>query len=130
MEAFLQGLGADKITVINPFETRDAIKPIMDTIQAPGFSVIISRGECALYGDREKKKRREKIIPSENVIEICKNIYACLKEFHCPAIIVDETNGKMHIMSDICNGCLECQKVCPVDAPRHIETGAKLEVRK
>ncbi len=128
MEAFLQGLGADKITVINPFETRNAIKPIMDAIQAPGFSVIISRGVCALYGDREKKKRGAKIIPSENAIEICKNIYACLKEFHCPAIIIDETNGKMHIMSDICNGCLECQKVCPVDAPRHIETGTKLEV--
>jgi len=128
MEDFFQGLGADKITIVNPFETREAIKPIMDALEAPGFSVIISRGECALYGDRERKKRGEKIIPSENEKEICRKIYACIIEFHCPAILIDEADGKIDIMTDTCNGCLECQKVCPVNAPRHIERSANQEV--
>jgi indolepyruvate ferredoxin oxidoreductase alpha subunit len=128
MEAFFHGLGADKITVINPFDTRDAIKPIMGALEALGFSVIISRGECALFGDREKKSRGERIIPSMNEKETCRKIYACIKEFHCPAILVDEADGKIDIMTDTCNGCLECQKVCPVNAPRHIERGANQEV--
>ncbi len=121
MEKFFEGLGADKIVVIDPYETRDCIGPIKDAIESDGFSVIISRRECALYGDREKKKLGEKIIPSENVKETCKGIYACVKEFYCPAIVIDESDTKMVIQQDLCDGCLECREVCPVDAPRRME---------
>ncbi|MHA2213294.1 MAG: thiamine pyrophosphate-dependent enzyme [Candidatus Thorarchaeota archaeon] len=121
MEKFFQALGADKITIIDPYETRDCVQPIMDAIQVEGLSVIISKRDCALYGDRLKKRRGEKIIPSENVKETCRSIYACVKEFYCPAILVDEEDGKMTIQQDLCDGCLECRQVCPVDAPRPIE---------
>ncbi|MHA1927827.1 MAG: thiamine pyrophosphate-dependent enzyme, partial [Candidatus Thorarchaeota archaeon] len=121
MEKMFQALGADKITIIDPYATRDCVKPIMDAIEADGFSVIIARRECALYGDREKKKRGEKIVPSENEKDTCRGIYACVKEFYCPAIKVDETDGKMIIQQDLCDGCLECRQVCPVDAPHHME---------
>ncbi len=121
MEKFFEALGADSITIIDPYETREAIKPIMDAIEVDGLSVIISRRECALYGDRLKKKAGEKIIPSENVKDTCRGIYACVKEFYCPAIVVDESDHKMIIQQDLCDGCLECRQVCPVDAPKHIE---------
>jgi indolepyruvate ferredoxin oxidoreductase alpha subunit len=121
MKKLFEGLGADKITIIDPYETQDSVKQIMDAIQANGFSVIISRRECALYGDRLKKKSGQQIIPSENDKEICRNIYNCVKEFYCPAIVIDEDDGKMKILTDLCDGCLECQQVCPVDAPKHIE---------
>jgi indolepyruvate ferredoxin oxidoreductase alpha subunit len=121
MEKMFEALGADKIVIMDPYQTRDCIGTIKEAIEADGFSVIISRRECALYGDREKKKRGEKIIPSENVKDTCRGIYACVKEFYCPAITVDESDAKMVIQRDLCDGCLECRQVCPVDAPRHME---------
>ncbi|MHA1964089.1 MAG: thiamine pyrophosphate-dependent enzyme [Candidatus Thorarchaeota archaeon] len=121
MEKMFEALGADKIVIMDPYETRDCIGPIKEAIESDGFSVIISRRECALYGDREKKKRGEKIIPSENVKDTCRGIYACVKEFYCPAITVDESDAKMIIQRDLCDGCLECRQVCPVDAPRQME---------
>ncbi|MHA1929041.1 MAG: 4Fe-4S binding protein [Candidatus Thorarchaeota archaeon] len=27
----------------------------------------------------------------------------------------------MIIQQDLCDGCLECRQVCPVDAPHHME---------
>ena len=121
MEKMFEALGADKILIMDPYETRDCIGTIKEAIESEGFSVIISRRDCALYGDREKKKRGEKIIPSENVKDTCRSIYACVKEFYCPAITVDESDAKMIIQKDLCDGCLECRQVCPVDAPRRME---------
>jgi indolepyruvate ferredoxin oxidoreductase alpha subunit len=121
MEKMFEALGADKIVIMDPYETRDCIGAIKEAIESDGFSVIISRRDCALYGDREKKKRGEKIISSENVKDTCRGIYACVKEFYCPAITVDESDAKMVIQRDLCDGCLECRQVCPVDAPRHME---------
>jgi len=121
MEKMFEALGSDKIVIIDPYETRDCIGSIKEAIEADGFNVIISRRECALYGDREKKKRGDKIIPSENVKDTCKGIYACVREFYCPAITIDESDAKMVIQRDLCDGCLECRQVCPVDAPRHVE---------
>jgi indolepyruvate ferredoxin oxidoreductase alpha subunit len=121
MEKMFEALGANSVTIIDPYETRDCIAPIKKAIEADGFNVIISRRECALYGDRLKKEAGEKIVPSENVKETCRSLYVCVKEFYCPAIVVDESDHKMMIQEDLCDGCLECQKVCPVDAPRHLE---------
>ncbi|MFW9797107.1 MAG: thiamine pyrophosphate-dependent enzyme [Candidatus Thorarchaeota archaeon] len=121
MEKLFEALGADKIVIMDPYETRDCIGTIKDAIESDGFSVIISRRECALYGDREKKKRGEKIVPSENVKDTCRGVYSCVREFYCPAITVDEADAKMVIQTDLCDGCLECREVCPVDAPRQME---------
>jgi indolepyruvate ferredoxin oxidoreductase alpha subunit len=121
MEKMFEALGAESVSIIDPYETRDCIGTIKEAIEADGFNVIISRRECALYGDREKKKRGEKIIPSENVKDTCRGIYACVREFYCPAITIDEADGKMIIHQDLCDGCLECRQVCPVDAPQHLE---------
>ncbi len=121
MDKLFEALGADSITVIDPYDTRDCINPIKEAIERNGFNVIISRRECALYGDRQKKIRGEIIHQSENVKDTCRGIYACVKEFYCPAIMIDESDHKMMIQESLCDGCLECRQVCPVDAPRHIE---------
>jgi indolepyruvate ferredoxin oxidoreductase alpha subunit len=121
MEKLFEALGANSVTIIDPYETRDCIGPIKKAIEADGFNVIISRRECALYGDRLKKKAGQKIIPSENDKETCRGIYACVREFYCPAIVVDENDHKMMIQADLCDGCLECRQVCPVDAPHQME---------
>ncbi|NWF94628.1 MAG: 4Fe-4S binding protein [Candidatus Thorarchaeota archaeon] len=125
MEKLFEALGARSVTVIDPYQTRDCIKPIMEAISAEGFNVIISRRECALYGDREKKRRGEPIVPSENDRDACRSIYACMKEFYCPAIVVDPNDRKMTIQQDLCDGCLECRQVCPVHAPHHVGEGGR-----
>lgn len=121
MEKMFEAFGADSVTVIDPYETKDCIGSIVDAIERDGFNVIISRRECALYGDRLKKQAGQKITPSENDRETCRAIYACIKEFYCPAIVIDESDHKMTIQADLCDGCLECRQVCPVDAPKHME---------
>jgi indolepyruvate ferredoxin oxidoreductase alpha subunit len=121
MEKMFEALGADKVTVIDPYHTRDCVKPIMDAIQTKGFSVIISRRECALYGDRLRKERNEPIVPSVNDKSACRSIYNCVREFYCPAITVDELDHKMLIQTDLCDGCLECRQVCPTSAPAHVD---------
>ncbi len=121
MEKLFEALGANSITIMDPYETQDCIEPIKKAIEADGFNVIISRRDCALYGDRLKKKAGQKIIPSENDKDTCRGIYACVREFYCPAIVVDEDDHKMQIQADLCDGCLECRQVCPVDAPYQME---------
>ena len=121
MEKMFEALGAGSVTIIDPYETRDCIEPIKKAIEADGFNVIISRRSCALYGDRLKKEAGERIIPSENIKDTCRGIYACVREFYCPAITIDESDSKMIIQQDLCDGCLECRQVCPVDAPQHLE---------
>jgi indolepyruvate ferredoxin oxidoreductase alpha subunit len=121
MEKLFEALGADSVTIIDPYETRDCIEPIKEAIEADGFNVVISRRECALYGDRLKKKAGQKISPSENDKDTCRGIYACVREFYCPAIVVDESDHKMMIQTDLCDGCLECRQACPVDAPHEME---------
>lgn len=121
MEKMFEAFGADKVTVIDPYHTRDCVKPIMDAIQTKGFSVIISRRECALYGDRLRKEHNEPIVPSVNDKNACRSIYNCVREFYCPAITVDESDHKMLIQTDLCDGCLECRQVCPTSAPAHVD---------
>ncbi|MFX1332159.1 MAG: thiamine pyrophosphate-dependent enzyme [Promethearchaeota archaeon] len=121
MEKMFEALGAESVTIIDPYETRDCIGSIKKAIEADGFNVIISRRECALYGDRLKKNAGQKIIPGENDKETCRGIYACVREFYCPAIAVDKSDHKMVIQADLCDGCLECRQVCPVDAPQQME---------
>ncbi|MFW9810724.1 MAG: thiamine pyrophosphate-dependent enzyme, partial [Candidatus Thorarchaeota archaeon] len=48
MEKMFEALGADKIVIMDPYETRDCIGQIKEAIEADGFNVIISRRECAL----------------------------------------------------------------------------------
>ena len=121
MEKMFEALGADSVTIIDPYETRECVAPIKKAIETDGFNVIISRRDCALYGDRLKREAGQMIVPSENVKDTCRSIYACIREFYCPAIAIDESDGKMIIQQDLCDGCLECRQACPVKAPKHVE---------
>jgi indolepyruvate ferredoxin oxidoreductase alpha subunit len=121
MEKMFEALGADSVTVIDPYHTRDCVKPIIDALQSKGFSVIISRRECALYGDRLRREHNVPIVKSVNDKKACRSIYNCVKEFYCPAITVDESDSKMLIQTDLCDGCLECRQVCPTSSPAHVD---------
>lgn len=115
LEEVLRGLGVKDITVVDSYDVKEAPKTIKEVLSRPGFSVVISRRVCALYGDRIKRSKGEKIVPNEVDKEICNRYYACIRDFYCPALSVDGEE-KATISREICDGCMVCSKLCPVHA--------------
>ena len=113
IEAVLRGLGATNITVIDAFDPKPNTEKIKKAIEQPGFSAIISVGPCALYNDRKRRRNRVPIIPNKVDIEECKTVYACIRDFYCPAIQVDTKTRQAVIQQDLCNGCGNCARLCP-----------------
>jgi indolepyruvate ferredoxin oxidoreductase alpha subunit len=86
-----------------------------EALARPGLGVIISRRDCALYGDRNKRRKGIPIVPNTVDKETCKRIYACVRDFFCPAISLDD-DRQAHITRDLCDGCMKCAKLCPITA--------------
>ncbi len=126
IEDVLHALGVEKVLIVNPFDTKTMatqIKPVFDT---PGLAAIISRGPCALWNDRNKRRRGEKIRPYYVDQKICHKCHTCMRDFYCPAIsmkdakteYVDESGKKWvgyssYISPDLCDGCGVCSILCP-----------------
>ena len=115
LEEVLKGLGVTDITVVDSYDVKEAPKKMRESFMRPGFGVIISRRVCALYGDRIKRRKGEQIVPNTVQKDLCNRYFACIRDFHCPAISVDE-DGQAHISRDLCDGCMVCSKLCPVTA--------------
>jgi indolepyruvate ferredoxin oxidoreductase alpha subunit len=121
IEAVLRGLGVTDITILNSFEIRKNIKPMKEVLARPGFRVIISRGECALYHFRNYRRAGAKTVPYFVDKEKCKMPYNCIKDFLCPAISIDK-DGQSRIAPEICVGCGECAQQCGFGAIRSTAT--------
>jgi indolepyruvate ferredoxin oxidoreductase alpha subunit len=113
IEAVLRGFGIQNITVIDAFDPKPNVDAIKQAIEQPGFSAIISVGPCALYNDRKRRINRIPIIPNKVSEEECKTIYACIRDFYCPAIQVDMETRQANIQKNLCNGCGNCARLCP-----------------
>lgn len=113
IEAVLRGLGVTNVTKISAFDPQPNVETIKNAIEAPGFNAIISVGPCALYNDRKKRRARTPIIPNRVDEETCKTIYACVRDFYCPAIQLNMESRQAEILDDLCNGCGNCGRLCP-----------------
>ena len=122
LEDVLRGMGVKDITVIDSYDVKNTPAIIKEVVNRPGFSVIISRRVCALYGDRIKRKKGEPIIPNYVDKDLCDRYYACMREFYCPALSVDDDH-KAYITPELCDGCMVCSMLCPVNAIK--TTGVK-----
>ncbi|MFP4143319.1 MAG: indolepyruvate ferredoxin oxidoreductase subunit alpha [Thermoplasmata archaeon] len=116
IEEVVKGIGVEEVRNIDAFSPKESVDEIKEAVEYDGVSVVISEGPCALYHDRLKRKRGEPIVPNKIDEETCREIYACVKDFYCPAIDIDEETGKSQIHYDLCDGCGVCGKLCPVDA--------------
>jgi len=116
LEAVVKAIGVKHVTVINAFDPKSNIDPIKEALEYEGVSVVISKGPCALYNDRLKRKRGVPIIPNMVDKEECKTIYACIRDFYCPAIEMDMESRQAVILKDLCDGCMVCAKLCPVSS--------------
>jgi len=115
IEDIARACGVKFVEVIDPFDLKKATATIEKAIRFDGPAVIVSRRLCAMIEQREKRKRKEKVIPYYIDQDKC-NIKcdACIELLGCPAII--KQDGKTIIDSLLCTGCGICAQICPYKA--------------
>jgi indolepyruvate ferredoxin oxidoreductase, alpha subunit len=79
---------------------------------AGGVAVIIAKHPCLL--DREARAAQAAYVMA--VTEDCTGCRHCLEEFECPALALDEADGRVAIDPDRCAACGVCVHVCPEGA--------------
>jgi len=118
LEDVIRGMGVTDITIVDPYDVKAAVGPIKEALSRKGPNVIISRRACALYADRNKRRRGEQILSNKVDREVCKRPYTCIKTFHCPAISIDDDDRKVTISKGLCDKCDVCAKLCPFGSIR------------
>ena len=113
LEEVIKAMGVSDITVVDPYQVKAAVGPMKEALSRKGPNVIISRRACALYADRNKRRRGEIIQTNKVDKDICKKPYTCIRGFHCPAITIDDEDRKAFITKELCDRCDVCAKLCP-----------------
>jgi len=126
IESVLRGIGFNNIVINDCFDAKNCIPVFKKALEEKGPTIIISRGPCALWNDRNKRKRGEKIQPFYVDNTICRKCHTCMRDFYCPAISMEsniseftDNNDKLwkghssHISQELCDGCGVCSIICP-----------------
>jgi len=120
IENICRAIGVEFLEIVDSYDVKNNIEVFRRALEFDGLSVVISRRECALYGDRNKRRRGEPIVPYYVDKNLCKKPYMCLRTFYCPAYEIDE-NQQPRISPDICDGCSVCSKLCPFQSIKRTE---------
>lgn len=115
IESILKGIGVKEIRVTDPYDLKDMLRAVTDSLRIEGVSVVIARRECAIL--RDKRLRREgTMIPYRVNLDVCTGCMRCVTDFACPAISVK--GEKVAIDPALCDGCGVCAQryVCPYGA--------------
>jgi indolepyruvate ferredoxin oxidoreductase alpha subunit len=123
LENVIRAMGIEDVTIVDPYQVKAAVGPMKDALSRKGPNVIISRRACALYADRNKRKRGEIISTNKVDKEVCKRPYTCIRGFHCPAISIDDDDRKAYITKELCDRCDVCAKLCPFGSIKPREGG-------
>ena len=114
-EDIARACGVKFVEVVDPFDLKAAAKTIEAAIRFEGPAVVVSRRLCTMIAQREKRKRKEPIIPYFVDQDKCSGkCNACIELLGCPAIIKED--GKTVIDQALCTGCGICAQVCPYKA--------------
>jgi indolepyruvate ferredoxin oxidoreductase alpha subunit len=114
-EEIARACGVKFVEVVDPFNLKEATETIEKAIRFEGPAVVVSRRLCAIIEQREKKKRKEAVVPYHIDPEKCNvKCNACIELLGCPAIIKEGT--KTVIDSSLCTGCGVCAQICPYKA--------------
>lgn len=117
IEEIIKSLGLSFVKVVDPYdflssvETLKEAKKFLKENNEP--AVIIFRHLCVNTKEGLKSNPNK---PVKIIKELCKGCKLCLKEFECPAIILDERENKVEIDKILCINCGFCVNVCPVGA--------------
>ncbi|MEN3016871.1 MAG: indolepyruvate ferredoxin oxidoreductase subunit alpha [Candidatus Methanosuratincola petrocarbonis] len=121
IEDVCRAAGAEFVEVIDAYQVKENIPVLKRALEHDGLAIVVSRRECALYGDRRKRRRGEKIIPFYVDKSACKRPYACIRDVYCPAHEIDG-DGQPRISPELCDGCSVCSRVCAFGSIRRAET--------
>jgi len=121
LEDVIRAMGIEDVTIVDPYDVKKASATMKEALSRKGPNVIISRRACALYADRQKRRRGETIGSNRVDKEVCKKPYTCVRQFHCPAISIDDNDRKATISKELCDKCDVCSKICPFGSIRERE---------
>lgn len=113
LEDVIRAMGVSDITIVDPYQVKAAVGPMKEALARKGPNVIISRRACALYADRNKRRRGEIIQTNKVDKDVCRKPYTCIRGFYCPAISIDDDDRKSYITKELCDRCDVCAKLCP-----------------
>jgi len=123
IENVVRGFGLEDITIVDPYDVKNAVGPMKEALSRKGPNVIISRRACALYSDRLKRRRGERISSNAVDEEACRKPYTCIRDFYCPALSIDDGDRKASISKELCDRCDVCSKLCPFASIKEREGG-------
>lgn len=101
----LEGMGVDRIRVVDPLKTEEAVAVVRECSEAAGVKAIIFKSPCVAI----TKPAGKACIGNS-----CINCKKCIHEIGCPALVLE--NGRVAIDSSLCTGCGLCKSVCPAGA--------------
>lgn len=111
IEDVCRAAGAEFVEVVDSYSVKENVPVFRRALEYEGLAVVVSRRECALYGDRRKRRRGEKITPFEVDKSVCRRPYACIRDVYCPAHEIDG-DGQPRISPELCDGCSVCSRMC------------------
>lgn len=120
IEGICKAIGVEFVEVVDSYDVKGNVEVFRKALDYDGLAVVISRRECALYGDRNKRRRGEKIVPFYVDKKMCKRPYVCLRTFYCPAYELDEDKQPL-ISPELCDGCSVCSQLCPIKSIKRTE---------
>lgn len=117
IEPLVRAAGVEFLEVCDPYDSR-ALATVLKRADAHirsddgSVAVVISRHPCVM--DPAAKKIRS---PATAIInDECIGCGTCVSEYECPAMSLNEEEGRAVIDGDRCIGCGTCVDVCPVQA--------------
>lgn len=111
IEDVCRAAGAEFVEVIDSYQVKENVAVLRKALEYDGLAIVVSRRECALYGDRRKRRRGERITPFHVDKSSCRRPYACIRDVYCPAHEIDE-DGQPRISPELCDGCSVCSRMC------------------
>jgi indolepyruvate ferredoxin oxidoreductase alpha subunit len=113
-EDIARACGVKFVEVVDPFDVEKTIDTMQRAIRFDGPALVVTRRLCNILEQRERKRRREQLIPYEVDREKCNDCKVCIKLLGCPAIVAEE--DKVSIDIPQCAGCGVCAQICPKEA--------------
>jgi indolepyruvate ferredoxin oxidoreductase alpha subunit len=123
IEGICEAVDVEFVEVVDSYDVKGNVEVFRKALEYDGLAVVISRRECALYSDRNKRRRGEKSVPFYVDKETCKRPYVCLRTFYCPAYELDE-DRQPRISPELCDGCSVCSRLCPIQSIKRTEVKA------
>ena len=115
-----RALGARSVRTIDPYDLEETRKALVEEMNRPEPSVIITNRPCVLV-------KRENVFKKSPVLSIdqdtCTGCRACLK-IGCPAIVWKQSGGKKgkaYIDTLLCTGCDVCRQLCKFSSIRRAQ---------